>query len=807
MLRNYIKVALRNLLKYKGYTLLNISGLSFGLSAFYLILIFVVNEWSYDKHFSDSERIHRLYSIIKTSNGSQTTAQSPSGWARHFIADFPEVDQVTRLKPPNQWWQVVYDKTIYYEKNWTFADSSVFGVFDVQLLKGSEFNALNKPYQVVLSERMARKYFKNEEPVGQFFKLDNQYDFVVTGVFKNLPSNTHFEADFLASFVTLKDPIYGGDFLLEDAAPNVYTYVKLKEEHGVADFEAKLPALIEQYVGPSETLALSGFNVKSALQPIENIHLDSHFENEIQANGQMGTIFIFASIAVFVLLIAGINFMNLSTARSLRRAREVGLRKAIGAQKFQLVIQFIGEAVIIVFLAMCLSLLVDVLVLPQFSYLTQKQFLIDSVFDPISLSLLLGCSILIALLSGLYPAFYLSAFSAVAVLKGDLSTSGKVSGMVRKVLLVFQFTVSMVILIATSVLYNQLDFIENLDLGLDEEKVVVAQLTDPVMRAKYKGFKLRAELIPEVTAVSASFSAPADLVNQGFFRPESALQEEKWLSNFFGVDFDFFETLGVDMVAGRSFSMDFPSDTLQGVVINQTAVQQFGFESDAAAIGKKIFADNSGNNNPPLEVIGVSKDFHLKSVHDKIAPTVIMYWNVQAYFFTYIRTDNPSAKTVQSLEVAWNEIMENYPFQYAYLDDKFELLYVSEHILKDLLGYFAILTIIIAGLGLYGLSSYMVEQRRKEVGIRKVLGASDGVIAFLLTYEYTLLILLSFFLACPLAYYGLSAWLNSFEYHSQLNLLDFILPFVLTLLVSWLTIGFQVYKATKDDPIHALRTE
>ena len=806
MLKNYIKIAFRNILKDKGYSIINISGLALGLAAFFMITIFVKDELSYDRHFDNAENIYRLCSKITTSNGVQVTAQSAPGWARHIIADFPEVERITRLKPPQQWWKVAYEVSVFYENKWTFADSSIFETFDVKLTEGTPKKVLSEPYQVIISTEMAEKYFKGDEAVGQTFRLDNQYDFTVSGVFHKLPRNTHFDADFFASFTTLQDSIYGANLLLVDNFPVAYTYIQLKNGTDPKDFEGKLPKLIEQYIGNQQQLADAGFEVEAFLQPIKDIHLFSHLENEIQANGYVSTIYIFIAVALFILVVAGINFMNLSTARSVRRAQEVGMRKAIGASKGQLISQFISEAIIISVLAYILSILLVVITLPAFTFLLERNISSSEVFEPLSLLALLGFTLIIGFLSGSYPAFYLSSFQPQEVLKGSVFSPGQKASVLRKSLIIFQFTVSIIIIITTGILYSQMKFIDNFDVGIDEEKVIVVQLSDPVLRDQYRAFKTRVSRLSSVEKVSASLNAPADVANQGYFRPEHAAPDEKWMTHFFGIDFDFFETMGIPLVAGRDIAHENAADTMGAVIINETAVKKFGWTSPEEAIGEQLFANNNPEA-PPITIIGVAKDFHMQSVHDEISPTVMMYFGVQGYFYSYLRINGDVQETLKDIESSWNEVFINYPFQYSYLEDDFNGLYATERILKNLLTYFTILAIIIACLGLYGLASYMVEQRRKEIGVRKVLGASTGMLVFKLSTEYSIIILIAFVIAAPLSYYLMDTWLQTFEYHVSISMINFILPLIITLVISSLTVGVQVFAAAMANPVESLRIE
>jgi putative ABC transport system permease protein len=808
MLRNYIKVAFRNLIKYKGYSFINISGLSVGLACFFLITIFVRDELSYDRHLTHADNLYRIGSEIKTANGLQITAQTPSGWAPHLLNDYPEVLNVTRFKPPNQWWKVVYESKIFYESGWTFADSTAIEMFDFEIINGDPSKALSDPYKVIVSESMARKYFRDEDAIGKTFRLDNTYDFEVTAVFRKLPQNTHFDFDFLASFVTLKDPIYGANFLEINNFPTAYTYVQLQDGSDYKDFESKLPALIESYIGSPEELAAAGFELNVFMQPITEIHLFSHLENEIEPNARIGTIYIFSAIALFIIVIAGINFMNLTTARSMRRAREVGMRKTVGAKKQQLVFQFLSEAILISFIALFISLILVAAVLPFYSILIGKTITTSILTDSISIIGLLSVTTIIGLLSGLYPAFYISSYRPSVVLKGkgNAAGSGK-AGVLRHILIIFQFAISIALIISTAVLYQQMKYIRNFDLGFNEERVVVVEITDPVLRTNYRAFKDKILQIPAVESASASFSAPADLLNLQPIRKVGAAPDENWMVHFFGVDFDFLETMEIELLAGRDITLDNPADTLGAVIINETAVKSFGWKSMEEALEGELEFPGNNPEAPKIQIIGVMKDIHVQSVHENITPMVMMYFNEQGYFYSFIRINADITGSLNDIEMAWNEIMPNYPFQYSFLDENFDKLYKGEQLLGRLLTYFAVLAIFIACLGLYGLASYMVEQRTKEIGVRKVLGASENRLIFSLSNEYSVLVLIAFLIASPIAYYFMNMWLQSFEYHVGIRIITFFLSLIFVLLASWITVSLKAFKAATDNPVNSLRSE
>ncbi len=809
MLKNYLKVALRNLRKYKAYAFINVAGLAVGLACFALILLFVRDEVRYDGHYAQAERIYRLVVDVQTSRGFQQTAQSAPAWGPSLKADFPEVEEAVRFKPPNQAWMVGFEDRLFYEKGWAFADSTTFDVFDIPLARGEAHAALTAPFSVVVSQAMAEKYFGAADPMGKTLVLDSQYNFVVTGVMADLPRNGHFHFDFLAAFNTLEQvPIYGGTDFSQQQFPIVYTYLLLAEGASAAALEAKLGPAVSGYVEAHFPLAQSGFAVAPSLQPLRDIHLRSNRENEIEPNGNAATVYVFLAVGVFILLIACINFMNLATARSASRAREVGMRKVAGAHRGQLIQQFLGESVLLALLALVVALVLVGLALPAFDALTGKAIGLADLVHPLVLPGLVAVALAAGLLAGSYPAFFLSAFRPAAVLKGDLHAGGGAG--LRKALIVFQFGISLVLLVSTGVVYHQLNYVRAQQLGFDKEHVVVIQLTDPTPRGLYRAYKNRILGEANVVNVSAASSAPASLLNQVPLRPVAAPEDENWLLHAYFSDFDFFETMDMRLVAGRAISRDFPADTLDGIVINETAARAFGWDDYTQALGQQLAfpRGNNDNNNPPLRVVGVVRDFHSQSAHEQIAPAMVMYANVQAYLYVFVRLrpGDPRA-TVAALEEAWRQVIPNYAFDYAFLDDHFDRLYRADALVGTLLGFFAGLTIFIACLGLFGLASFMAEQRTKEIGVRKTLGASVGSIVLLLSKEFTKLVAAAFVVAAPVAYLAMHRWLDGFAYRVEISWQIFLLAGLGALLVALLTVSYQSVKAALANPVDALRTE
>ena len=823
MLKNYLTVALRNLRKYRAYSFINITGLAIGLACFILIMLFVRDEQSYERHHERADDIYRIVVDIRTSDSFQQTARSPSAWGPDLQKDYPEVVSYVRMKPPNQKWMVGRNARLFYEKGVAFVDSTVFDVFSIPLVRGNPATALHAPFKMVISESMAAKYFGEDDPMGQVITLDSQYDFEVTGIMQDMPRNGHFHFGFLPSISTLDQvPIYGNVDFLNQQFPLIYTYLLLEEGTPPSVLEAKFPDFIQTYVGAQIPLEELGVEIDAFLQPLASIHLHSQRENEIAPNGDIATIYFFVVIALFILLIASINFMNLATARSASRAKEVGMRKVVGAHRGHLIGQFLGESVLLALLALVVAVVLVWLVLPAFNGLTGKAIAAAVLVDPRMLLGLIVVAVVVGLLAGSYPALFLSAFRPAAVLKGEMRAGAGSGTLLRKVLIVAQFSFSIGLIISTGIVYNQMDFVRNKELGFDKEHVVNIQLTDPAPRTLYRTYRQAIEQQPDVVSVSASSSAPASVINEQAMQPVGAAQDENWFLKSYFTDFDFVETMKIELLVGRTHSRDFPTDTLlaglQGpgqpnetvvtsVVLNETAAQDFGWDDPAQALGQEI--QFTGGGNLSFRVIGVVKDFHNQSVHERIAPTMIVFGNEQAYFYMFVRIRPGNiAQTLASLERTWNEIMPNYAFEYTFLDEDFDGLYKADALKGTLLGYFALLTIFIACLGLFGLASFTAEQRTKEIGVRKTLGASVTSIVLLLSKEFTKLVVVAFAVAAPVAYFAMDQWwLQDFAYRIDISWPIFLMAGLSALVIAWLTVSYQSVKAALTNPVEALRYE
>ena len=801
MFRNYLQIALRSLRKQPGYAFINVFGLAVGMAAFFAISLFISHEMSYDRHFDRADDIHRWAIEGAFRTGPVNTAQSSSGWGPGLMATVPDIESVVRVKPPQQMWLVARDDVKFFEKGFVFIDSTAFDVFGFELVTGTE-KALQAPFSVVLTETMAAKYFGSQDPMGRVLRLDNQYDFTVTGVMKEASGPSHFKADFLASFTTLQTPIYGADLTTGDFNFAVYTYLRLRPGSNPAVVRAKADEYIAQSIGAQ--LDAMGAEVRTLLQPVTSIHLESHLDNEILANGSMTTVWALSAIALFILAIACINYINLATARSAQRAREVGIRKTMGAERAQLVRQFLGESLVLSLVSMLLAVGMVWMFLPTFNAAAGTQLTLLSGGLLSAILIFVGIALICGVAAGSYPALFLSRFNPALVLKGahGSATSG---GALRRILVVFQFAISIILIVATVVVFRQLNYTRNMDLGFDRDQVIVVQLTDPNIRGQYRQFRDRVKLQPSVVSVSASSSAPGFFVGNQPVVPDDGSPDDQFFLQAFTSDFDFVETLGLEMVAGRAPSMERPADSIGAFIINETAVAEFGWGSPEEALNHSV---SFGGGPFGGQIIGVFQDFHAESLHEPLEPAIITILNEQSYFYALIRARaGQTREAIDGVKRIWEDLYPAYIYQYSFLEDDFNALYAADLQLGRLFGGFAFLTILIACLGLFGLASFTAERRVKEIGVRKVMGAGTWEIVFLLARDFTKFVGVAFLIASPLAWIGMNRWLDSFQYRVDFGLLSLLLVGAGVLLVALFTVGYQTIRASLANPVDALKYE
>ena len=813
MLKNYFKIALRNLVKQRFYSLINIFGLAIGSAACLLITLFVLDELSYDRFNEKADRIQRVHLSYQMGGQSGDFAVAAAPLARTVVETYPEIENAVRFRTQGSY-TVYRGEHAYQEKEVTFADSSLFSVFTLPLLHGNPRTALAQPNTLVISATSAEKYFGADweqlPPLGETLLVGRDKEpYQVTGVFADIPSNAHFHFGMFLSMPSLEES--QTEIWLSN---NFYTYLLLREGTDVDALQTKLNETFETYAAPQieqyanasyEEFLGAGNYFKYQLQPLTDIHLHSDLGAEIEANGDIRYVYIFSAIALFVLLIACVNFMNLSTARSAGRAKEVGIRKTLGSVRQQLIGQFLVEAMLISFLALLLAILLSEAALPFFNDLADKQLSIRYLHPWYFLPLLLGAVALIGLLAGSYPAFFLSAFRPAAVLKGKLA-GGINRSWLRSGLVVMQFGISMVLITGTVVIYQQLNHIRSKKLGYDKEHVLVVHNTY-YLGEQAETFKNEALREPSVVAATLTGYLPANAFsnnNSAIFPGKNADSDRTTSLPWFYVDYDYIPTMGMELTSGRNFSRAFATDS-STLIINEAAARYFFDDADPLGQELSAFGEVPGSFET-FTVIGVVEDFHYSTMREKIMPMVIaLHGNTSALSLRV--QPGQEAAAVAALETQWNRFMPDLPFEYSFLDERFNDTYKAEAKLGTIFTVFCSLAIFIACLGLFGLAAYTAEQRTKEIGIRKVLGASVGSLVLLFSRDFTKLVLIALLMAIPISYFMMDRWLDDFAYRITLGVGTFLMAGGIALLIAWLTIGFQSVRAAVANPVDSLRSE
>ena len=806
MLKNYVKIALRNLLKSKGYTFINVAGLAVGLACCLLILLFVRDELSYDRHHEKADQIYRITLEALLGEQEINGPIAPAPMAQALVNDYPEVVQATRLFTFSGETFVRYEDKRFVEERFFFGDSTVFEVFTFPLLRGDPETALVEPNTVVLTESTARKYFGAEDPMGQTIRIDEENDYEVTGVMADVPENSHFHFDFLGSLGTLdrsRSPVW--------VSNNFRTYFILAEGQSAEALEAKFPAMVEKYAGPQveeilgitiEQFFASGGRFEFHLQALTDIHLHSQLNYEIEPNGDITYVYAFSIIAFLILLIACINFMNLATARSAGRAKEVGVRKVLGSNRRQLTLQFLMESMLLSVIALGVALVLAVVLLPVFNTLSGKALQINY-GDGAVLAGLVGLAVLVGLLAGSYPAFFLASFRIVNVLKGK-GQAGLKSSRLRSGLVVFQFVISIALMIGTAMVYRQVDYVQNKHLGFEKEHVIVLERFD-ALGPQQEAFKEQIRQHPNVVAVAGANTLPGRTFGDTSFFPEGSPPDQLRNIRLLFSDFDLFETLNLELVDGRFFSHDFSTDST-AIILNEAAVKEFGL-TVSEAVGKRLVSPGfSDEEEQYIPIIGVMKDFHFQSLHDAIRPLGMFIGRNLSYLAVRIRPDDIPG-TLAWLETEWQAFAPEQPFTYSFLDSDVDALYQEDQRQGSLFGTFALLAIVIACLGLFGLAAFTAEQRTKEIGVRKVLGASVPGIIVLLSKEFTKLVVVAFVVAAPVAYLVIDRWLQGFAFRVDISWWIFLMAGLAALVIAWLTVSYQSIRAALTNPVEALRYE
>lgn len=800
MFGNYLKIAVRNILRSKGYSIINISGLAIGMACCILILLFVQDELSYDSYHANADHIYRLVAAFKSSGEERHLAVTSAPCAEVYRSTFPEILKTTRFFGDDRV-LVQREEKKFFEERFAFADPAVFDVFSFPLVRGNPKTALEAPYSVAITETTAQKYFGGDNPVGKSIVLDSEHTYNITAVMRDVPRNSHFRFDFLASFETLAS-VHGERFLRHPGFFSFYTYVLLQENTDVAALEQKFPEASKKVFG--EQIASRR---RFYLQPLKSIHLHSHLDYEIEANSSTSYIYVYSAIAFFILLIASFNFMNLSTARSTRRAKEVGVRKVLGAYRLQLVKQFLGESIILSLMSLFLAIILVVLVQNSFNSLTGKELALGDFGNNTIFLGLLAIVLIVGILAGLYPALLLSAFQPVRIIKGRLG-AGKKSSSFRRFLVVTQFAISIVLIASTIIIQNQLSYMRSRDLGFNKERVVVIPMLDQNTRKAYRAIKAEFIQNPSIISVTASSSVPGKSVTNISYRAEGTKEDETWKMDTFFVDYDFLETLDIKLAAGRYFSREFSTDETSAFILNETAVKQIGWDSP---LNKRIIWPRDLRRRDAIVkeglVIGVVKDFNVTSLHESIGPVLLQ---VRPGSFRYISTRINTAnigETLAFIREKWSKFSPIFPFEYSFLDEGFDRLYRADKKVGQLVGIFSSLAIFVACLGLFGLISFSAEQRTKEIGIRKVLGASVSGIVLLISKEFTRWVLAANIIAWPVAYFVMNKWLQNFAYRTRIGIEYFVLSALLAFVIALLTVSYQSIRAAMANPVDSIKYE
>lgn len=796
MLKNLLRVALRNFTKDKWYSLLNILGLTIGITFSVFLIFYIKDELSYDRYNEKADRICRINAYVKEpEKDTMKWAITPFPMAAALSKDYPEVEEAVRLwnngktmlKNGNQRF---YDDKIYY------ADSNMFKVFTHKFMEGNPQTALVAPNSIVLTQSLAIKYFGNNGAyVGKTLENASGDVYKVTAVIKDVPRNSHLIFNALISRSSLP-----ADFANNWGGFGFYTYVLLKPNVNVAAFQNKLAPLYNKYL--AQEFAQFNIKMRFGVQPITDIHLHSDMTNEPEDLGSMSYIYIFSAVAFFMLLIACINYMNLTTARSARRAKEIGIRKVTGSNKRQLVMQFLVESTLTALFALLVSIGFIALFLSTFNTLAGKSISFVTLFQPDMLFILMAVVVFVGVVGGSYPAFYLSKFDPIHVLKGSLS-KGSSNVTLRRALVVVQFSISMIMLICTWVVYGQMNYLRNKDLGFNKDQVLtVAANSNKDLSSNIRSFKDEVRNNPHVLAVSTAQSAPGSGIPFNLFSIETKNGfTDKGVDVYFGVDEDFFKTLGIKIVKGRNFT-GLP-DTLRSVIVNEQMAKEYGWGDNA--IGKKIkYAGDTSNFS--LEVIGVVHDFNQRSLYNPITPLMFLYRPTNNVIELKLDARNIDAG-IASVEKSWNKYFPDLPFAYTFLDQDFNSQYAADQKRGKIFTAFSVLTIIITCLGLLGLIAFITQQRQKEISIRKVMGANVGQLVPLITRNFVALVGLSCLIAFPVAWYFMSNWLKIFPYNTGLNAIPFMLSAITVLFITLLTVTFHTMRAALANPVKALKTE
>ena len=796
----FLRVTLRN----KTFSVLNILGLAIGMAGFILIMLWVFDELSYDKFNENSSRIYRVYIRFNLDGTENSHVTCPAPAAAALRSDFPEVENVVRFRDYGSS-IISYGDNSFTEERIIFADSTVFEVFTFPFVSGDPKTALRAPRTITMSESMANKYFGLEEPLGKMLTLDDTMDYQITGVFKDIPSTSHIHFDFIASTYSNSESSQASWINF-----NFVTYVLLKEHASGKAFEEKLSLLVDNYIAPQfeqvmgatwEQFTETGAYLYFRTQKLNDIHLYSHESGELGINSDIQYIYIFVIVAIFILVIACINFTNLSTAKATVRTKEVGLKKMFGEARGSLAGKFILESLVIVIIAFIIAIILVELSIPYFNGLSGKMLSLNPLDPKIGVGLL-ALIIVTALLAGSYPALYLSSFRPIAAIKREMFT-GRKRSLFRNILVAGQFAISLILLMSTLLLLKQMTFIQQKKLGYDKENLVVLKNTY-LLGNSLESFKLEVLQNPSIMSatVSGYLPIPSNRSQDGFYkdgiRSENVVAYQAWR-----IDHNYLQTLGLKITRGRNFSKDLASDS-SAVLLNETAARSLGWDNP---LGEKIGKPTNANVVEIYTVIGVVEDYNYESIHVPVAPLILMLKPHRDAITLRFSSNTDLSNAISGLQTTWERFAPHQPFEYTFIDESLNNMYTSEIRLGKILGIFTGLAFFVSCLGLFGLALFTTEQRRKEIGIRKVNGSGVAQIIGLLSFDFTKLVMIAFVIATPIAYYIMLRWLESFAYRTSISWWIFILTGLVSYIITMLTIGFQSYRAATANPVESLKYE
>jgi putative ABC transport system permease protein len=789
MIYHYLRIAWRSLFRKKGYSLTTLTGLSLGLASCLLILLFVVDELGFDQYHTQKERIYRLATAIEGSD-FEGVAKVNGRWGTAAQEEIPEIEAMTRFVMAGQL-LVENDKQRFYDSNGFYADSSVFRIFSYDLLEGDPASALSGRHNIVITRSFAKKYFGDKAALGQTLRIDGETDYKVTGVLENVPSTSHFTFDYLLSMQSLDHPQRDSWVLWNQ----FYTYFLLRPNASPETVASKIKLILKKNLDAETAARYTPF-----LQPLTDIHLYSQLHREITPNSDVMYLYIFSSIALLILGISCANFVNMTTAQATSRAKEIGVRKVNGALRKQLVIQFMTEVFLICFFSLLIAELLTFAALPVLNELTSKNIQPDYFTKPVFIAVILAVTLLTALLAGSYPAFYQASLKPMQVLKGRWTPSGSTG--LRKTLVVFQFALSSTLVIASVIIFQQLRFIQSKPLGFDPQQIITVPIQSNTLRSNYQTVKDELLKHSGVLSVSLSGNIPGGSDWGIPTLPEGFTSENTPAIRVMAVDHEFLKTYGINIALGRDFSDDFASDTAT-YLINEEAARQLGWNDP---LSKTFSMPVVGRG--PAPVVGVVKDFHFRSIREKIGPLLFFIPPPDWYSIYSIKIDaRKSKETLEFIQQQWAHFDPEHPFTFTFFDDGYNMLYQQERRLATIVGYFTGIGIFLACLGLYSLASYTTEQRTKEIGIRKVIGASRRQIIALLSKQYLLLVIVGFSVAMPVSWYVLNQWLESFAYHVRFSVLLIGGSGLISMLIALLTVGYRALKAASANPVDSLRNE